>query len=457
MTTITRVFLSTAALLRFCACNLTMVHQWDEIDLSTSLVRDGDDHDDFAPENNVVYRMKIWNDTMYVAVPRFRRGVPATLCSKSLRRTVDDGAAAAAVRAYPSPGMQTVGNCFALQNVRDIEIDHLGNLWSLDAGRVYDLQEPAAPGGADRAASCDPKLFVVNVRHGGSTVVRSAVVPAGLYTVRSVLSGIALDLKTLTAIVADVGPDDPGFIVYNLHAGVFRKFRCRILRPAAASDGYDEAQLVVSPIDNILYFTTIRLDGLYSIPLSVLSDPRSIVEDVTHYANGQGPKADTSTAMAMDTAGNLYVAMTHKVLAWNTAKNRFDATAGGQQLYARDVALDWISDFAFDTAGYLWIVSSAFGDFLQATAHHGTTDGNPPKIPRTKVFKGYCDATSFALQQLAVDLAAANNRTTMAAVPIARNGSVRVATVARHWTVNVCSIAAALLHVTFARDRVAKI
>lgn len=434
---ITRVLLCVAV--SVCLCDRTVVHQWDEIDLS-SFVRDNTDGIP-VPENNVVHRIKIWNDTMYMAVPRFRRGVPATLCSKSVRAR--DGGVA--VRPYPSSGLQTVGNCFALQNVRDIEFDHLGQLWSLDAGRVYDLEPVAAAADQDKdRVACDPKLFVVDVAAGGA-IVRSAVVPAGLYTTRSVFSGIAIDLKTLTAVVADVGPDDPGFIVYNLRAGVYRKFRCRILKPAA-DDGYDEAQLVISPIDDMLYFTTIRLDGLYSMPLSVLSDRLSIVDDVTHYANAQGPKADTSTAMAMSTTGHLYVGMTHKVIAWNTARNRFDAA--DDQLYVLDVALDWISGFAFDTAGYLWIVSSAFGEFLQQPA---AADRPNPKITRAKVFKSYCNATSFALQQLAADVAVtADNGTAAATVPVAHSSARAVKTAATaHHVVHVLCCTLTVLQTLF--------
>lgn len=356
-----------SAMFAVCVCELNVVYQWDKLDLQTA--RNGDAEHPYVPENNLVYRMKIWNGTMYMAIPRFKPGVPVTLCKSH------EGV----VRPFPTLGIQTVGNCFGVQNAKDIEIDHLGRLWTLDAGVVYDLQQQQA----DR--TCAPKLFVVDIRTG--SVMRSAVMPNSMYTTRSVLSGISLDLKTLTAVVADVGPE-PAFIVYDYQTGVYRRFRCGALAAVAADvrrtqpSAYDEALLTVSPIDNILYFTTIRSDSLFAIPLSVFDAPTIV--DVTHHVNNQGLKPDTTTAMAMDTAGNLYLGMTRKVIAWSTLKHSFDVN----ELYIQEVRLEWISSFAFDSNGYLWMISSPFEDFRRPAN---------PKVSNVKIFKRYCGTTSFAL------------------------------------------------------------
>lgn len=315
-----------------CAADLNVAYQWDKIDLSPRPDA-GDDRSRYAPENNMPYRLKIWNGSLFVAVPRFRHGVPATLCRSR------DGAA---MRPFPSRGLQTVGNCMAAQNVKDMDVDHLGQLWLLDVGRVHDA-DPAGP--ADR--TCEPKLLVVRADTGA--LIRSAVMPAAVQSADSVLTGIAIDLKTLTAVVADVGATDPGFIVYSLPEGVYRKYRCATLSAAAAGgDGggtgrangrHDEAQLTVSPIDGILYFTAVRLDRLYAVPLSVLGAPPA--RDVGHHVHDHGPKADASTAMIMDTGGNLYLGMTHKVIAWNTIRHGFDV----KELY---IQVSWWSDTVFE-------------------------------------------------------------------------------------------------------------
>lgn len=343
-----------------CLCDLNVVYQWNKLSL---ILKDNyyQEHASYIPENNLVYRMKIWNNTLFMAIPRFKQGVPATLCSR-----YDD-----TIRPYPSLGLQIVGNCYGMQNVKDIEIDHLGNLWMLDIGKVYDLEISNY--------SCDPKLFVLNLNTG--KIIRSAVLPNSMYTNQSILSGISLDLKTLTAVITDIGPD-PGFIVYNLQIGIFYKFSCKQL---ATTNGYNEALLTISPFDNMLYFTTLELSSLLAIPLSVFGAP--LINDVSHYVNNQGLKTDTATAMIMDTAGNLYLGMTRKVIAWNTLKHNFDV----KELYIQEVRLDWISSFAFDSSGYLWIISSEFKNFQEPNS----------KKSDVLIFKRYCGTTSFALQEVA--------------------------------------------------------
>lgn len=339
-----------------CLCELNVVYQWDKIDLSIH-----ETEHSYIPENNLVHRMKIWNNTLYMAIPRFKEGVEATLC-KSNRGTIQP---------FPSLSLQTVGNCIGIQNTKEIEIDHLGHLWVLDVGKVYDLEEPDY--------TCDPKLLILDINTG--RMIRSAVIPRSMYTTQSVLSGISIDLKSLTAIIADIGPNS-GFIVYNYQLGFFQKFQCKIL---SSVKDYNEALLAISPIDNILYFTTVEMDSLFTIPLSVFDAP--FINDISHYANNQGLKTDTSTAMIMDTTGNLYLGLNRKVIAWNTLKNSFDI----KELYIQEVRFDWISSFAFDSNGYLWITTSAFKDFL---------DGSSSKRMNIKIFKRFCGTTAFALQHL---------------------------------------------------------
>lgn len=74
--------------------DLNVVYQWDKLDLSLRPEDSGEGS--YIPENNVAYRLKIWNDMLFVAIPRFRRGVPVTL-SKSR-----DGV----MRPFPSLGLQ---------------------------------------------------------------------------------------------------------------------------------------------------------------------------------------------------------------------------------------------------------------------------------------------------------------------------------------------------------------
>lgn len=385
---------------------------------------------EYVPANNLAFRVRVWADTAYVAVPRLRGGVPATLCATSAR---GDGGP---LRPYPSAGLQTPGNCIGLQDAADIELDHLGRLWTLDRGR-------AAAGGY----ACDPKLFVVDT--GTGRVVRSAVMPPQAYdAARSVLSGLAVDLKTLTAVVADLRPDDPGFVTYDYPSGVYRRFRCSVLARGDGDgggrrtghgdddddDGYDEAALTASPIDDQLYFTTARLRRVYAIPLSVFAAPPLYGRDVGHYASARGPVNGTATAAVMDVRGTLYVAVRpgHRVMAWDTLRGGFAAAATA----VRDVRLDWVSGLALDARGYLWIVTSSYREFRGAGA-----------AADARVFRLYRGATAFALQEAAANLTADGGGDGAAAAAGRGRDAATVGPAAV-----VCCAAAALLLRTACRD-----
>lgn len=73
----------------------------------------------YTPKNIIATRAQIYRDTAFVAMPRYRPGVPFTLGKIDLRK----GKCAVSISAYPCWASQEEGNCQALQNVVDIYLD----------------------------------------------------------------------------------------------------------------------------------------------------------------------------------------------------------------------------------------------------------------------------------------------------------------------------------------------
>lgn len=73
----------------------------------------------YTPKNIIATRAQIYHDTAFVAMPRYRPGVPFTLGKIDLRK----GKCAVSISAYPCWASQEEGNCQALQNVVDIYLD----------------------------------------------------------------------------------------------------------------------------------------------------------------------------------------------------------------------------------------------------------------------------------------------------------------------------------------------
>lgn len=73
----------------------------------------------YTPKNIIATRAQIYRDSAFVAMPRYRPGVPFTLGKIDLRK----GKCAVSLAAYPCWASQEEGNCQALQNVVDIYLD----------------------------------------------------------------------------------------------------------------------------------------------------------------------------------------------------------------------------------------------------------------------------------------------------------------------------------------------
>lgn len=73
----------------------------------------------YVPRNVIVTRVQIQKDIAYVALPRYKQGVPITLGKVQLRK----GQCITPIQPFPCWAIQEEGNCQALQNVVDIVVD----------------------------------------------------------------------------------------------------------------------------------------------------------------------------------------------------------------------------------------------------------------------------------------------------------------------------------------------
>lgn len=74
----------------------------------------------YVPRNVIVTRAQLLRDTAFVALPRYKQGVPFTLGKVNLKK----GQCLTKIAPYPCWAIQEEGNCQALQSVVDIVVDH---------------------------------------------------------------------------------------------------------------------------------------------------------------------------------------------------------------------------------------------------------------------------------------------------------------------------------------------
>jgi len=116
-----------------------LVYSWVTLDYDWQNLEQQQDylnHEKYI--NNTVAGIKVWNNDIYVTVPRWRDGVPSTLNKVIMKN------GKLILQPYPSWEMQQIGNPNALQYIQSMEIDSRGWMWILDVARI-NLQGTGQP------------------------------------------------------------------------------------------------------------------------------------------------------------------------------------------------------------------------------------------------------------------------------------------------------------------------
>ena len=237
--------------------------EWPSEDAYNTAIADGS----YIPKNNIITGVKmagLHNNRTFVTVPRWRTGVPATLCEVKVNET-----GSPVLVPYPSWQYQSVDECEYLQYVQSMEIDaDTGYMWILDTGRKYFLQSNISANNV-----CPPKLIVWDVVNNVS--IASYTFPnevAGHNT--SFLNDVAIDPIRKIAYISDVlgvsnVTGEPGAIViYDLLNNVSNRFVDD--RVSVLSMRYDSLNVSTATfvhINNYTLFTQTNED-----PIALSSD-----------------------------------------------------------------------------------------------------------------------------------------------------------------------------------------
>ncbi|XP_027849763.2 protein yellow-like isoform X2 [Aphis gossypii] len=111
-----------------------------ECDTVDALLRDDGR---YVPRNNIALRAQICGNDLYLAYPRLRSGVPATVATTCL--FTDDVCDEAVLTPYPCLSIQEQGKSGEVQNAVDLYLDTQEVLWVLDTGIVQTMDNDAEP------------------------------------------------------------------------------------------------------------------------------------------------------------------------------------------------------------------------------------------------------------------------------------------------------------------------
>ena len=219
---------------------------------------------------------------IYVTVPRWRSGVPATLNKLEMV----PGSSEYTLTPFPSWDMQTEGKSGDLQSCQSMTIDSQNKMWVIETGRRNFLS-PVAKDYVDGAAG----VWIIDLATG--QVLSKYYFPAEVasYDV-SFVNDIVLDESRNLAYLSDAGGNG-GLIVYNHGEATSRRYSSvsTMNEPSYVMiiDGVNYGNTIfTTPSDGIaitedhdaILYGAVQGTTLYRVPTAVLRDFTSTTEQI---------------------------------------------------------------------------------------------------------------------------------------------------------------------------------
>ncbi|KAL0104720.1 hypothetical protein PUN28_016389 [Cardiocondyla obscurior] len=309
----------------------------------------------YISKNVLATRTAIYKDDAFLALPRFKPGVPVTLAKVSLK----DKNCEASLLPFPCWSLQEEGTCSALQSVVDIFLDPQEILWVLDTGIVNSLDQPER--------KCSPKVVALNVKTG--KVVKTID-----------LSGLTSSSSRLQYVVADYSPDGRVF-VYVSDAAT----RAILVYDVTSGQGYrvilPQTVCVTSDRRDVLYLALVRhSDGSTCLIFTYLGSTRLFSIRTDHLQSGnagkiqdRGPKPKKLVILGTDNGDALFFRYEgdSEVYRWESTSSFTPSNFQAVYKSSQDgCALEThiVPDYK---RGRMRVLESNFQDYMQGTVGCG--------------------------------------------------------------------------------------
>ncbi|XP_018577863.1 protein yellow-like [Anoplophora glabripennis] len=341
-------------------------YTWPSVERYTEALKSGD----YIPEHNAPTGMKIYNENLYLSMPKFRKGVPVTLAY--IRMSTTSKTKNELLSPFPNWETNDACNCTNLQSVQSMEIDTNGIMWVLDGVRINDN------------TNCPTKLVLFDLNNNGS-LLHSFVFPNEISLQNGgFLNDIVIDDSDGSfAYITDNSNIDPGLVVYSKKKNRAWKVRDRTMFPEPAAANFvvnNKAIENLIPIDGIalspkplessenrtVFYTSITSFHLFAISTTVLKDEQLCKTDRWR-KNIQyvGEKQSQTDGMMMDSSGTLYYTLLpfYGVGSWNIRDPFVSSKIVNTD---RDVMV-WPDGFAMDQRGFLYLISNMIVNYINPT------------------------------------------------------------------------------------------
>ncbi|XP_065353121.1 protein yellow-like [Cloeon dipterum] len=326
----------------------------------------------FVPENQMPLGIEVWKDRLFVTLPRWRRGSPATLATISLNGPQHNQP----LQPYPDWAMNREGGpCDGLTGIFRVQIDHAcGRLWVLDAGEV-----DVAEGGVQQ---CPPKLLAFDLNT--DQVVIRHVLPEENVRQGSLFSNLAVDTRNGQCDDTHVYMADAwrfGIVTYSTKSNSSWRVEHNYMQSDPLACRYNTSGVDfrwhdgvfgfgLAPVvnnDRTLYFTPMSGTRAFAVPTSALRNETVIDESTFTVLPQRGGGVDAqwhAGATAMSSNGIMFYNLVTRdaVACWNS---RLPYLPNLQGEVARDtVTLNFPNDVKVDEFNNVWVLSNRLPRYL---------------------------------------------------------------------------------------------
>lgn len=303
----------------------------------------------YITKNHIGTRAQIYQDTVFIAMPRLRSGVAATLVQTSMNNI----GCQAGLIPFPCWSMQEEGNPDALQSVVDIFLGPHDILWVLDTGVVNTLESPVR--------RTPPKVIGFDVKT--KKIVRKID-----------LSGLVCAASRLQYLVVDYTLDGRCFVYISdaatraiLVYDVAAEKGYRVVLPSEITAGCARRDVLYMALirkssgDNVLYFTYLSSTRMFSISTEYLrrGSCHGRVHDV-------GLKSNKIVILGTDGGCNIFFRYEgqSEVYRWDACNTTFK-TCNFTPVYKSETCFLVTHAFPDLKNNKMRVLESNFPDFIQ--------------------------------------------------------------------------------------------
>lgn len=363
--------LSSLALLLFAcitkASDVEVINKWNL--LNFNFPYDYDFLNAFRPENTVFTGLEVTHDRIFLAVPRLRVGVPATVATIPRNSPPQSSPV---LQAYPDWSQHETGkggnaSCDGLVSVYRLKADSCNRLWVLDSGVMTSLD--------DFRVVCPPKIVIFDLRT--DQIVRTVVFPREVLRPASLLTNLVID-ETLQgacddALVYMTDTAAPGLVVYDSA----KDRTWRVMHPTMFPDP-DFSDYTVdgetftlmdgiigvahAPSTGTLYYQPLATDRIFSVSTQVISKG-PLAEGEVLPVTLVGRKASQGIGLAVDLRDeSLYFSPIEQtsLASWNPKTNQQKLLAYDLQQLQFPTEVRWIG-----LDGGIWALTTRFQKFFK--------------------------------------------------------------------------------------------